>query len=503
LAPLTTAFRDRPHLLYFLAVLLATSLGTMACIPAFLLARRWLPANEAIAAALVPAALPGMSTLGWAALTEPLFLLLMMLTAWRLVCAFQGGRLRDFLVSVVLAALCLAVHPFGLCCLLATIVGIGVWSVNRRRMLEASLTATVAIVLVATPLWIRFHQTGVLSLTNYPGEAAELRSVLTSLTRTDGWVRLTTSLLYDANYLFVATFGVIFVLALFAGVRAVMRLGALAFDDRAVLASLMTLGFSTLMLSGLMRLIEVPEVMYGRYIEPLISLLIISGAVVWNTIGQQRSARYLIGTVVVLGTVAAWRLTPGEFTEANSGGYWYWQVLRQRIHPAAACSVPLLLWSAWALMPCRRTLALSLLIIFGLASTSLIALRIHQANDDLTDLRHEAQAIAGAARNQLSVNTELWLDPRIGIGGEDSALAADYLLWLLRYELPDVPIDFSGEILLVRRNDLLLTFADFNSQVPIWRGNSLALYDFIPASNESISGSTRSRHAAPPAAANH
>ena len=227
-----------------------------------------------------------------------------------------------------------------------------------------------------------------------------------------------------------------------------------------------------------MRLIDVSEVMYGRYVEPLVGFILIYAVIVWHQMAGVRRFRKIVGVALLLGLAAAAILSPSDFTEMNSGGYWYWQSLRQWIHPAAACSLPLLIWALWLALRKRPAWAMLSLATVSALCTALIALHLHQSNRDSMDLRNEAKAIAAAAQTRLSPRTQLWIDPRTGAGSDEQILNSDYRLWLLRYELPETAVQYSGIEQTIRRGDLMLTFPNYTSRTPIWKNSKLALYLF-------------------------
>ena len=227
LAPICSLLKNQPRAIYLSAVILSSSLATAAWIPAFLIARRWLPANQALAAALAGALSPGMTVMGWAALSEPLFFFLMMLSALFLVRAVFSQKPIDFAACLAIALLSLTVRPFGACCVLAAFAAIVASGVHRRRWREPLLAATICAAILLLIISLHHHYSGTLTLTNYPNEAAALKVIASQIATRSGWSQIAAAIAHDSGYLFVATFGVLFTLVV-VGIVQSIRAGILA-----------------------------------------------------------------------------------------------------------------------------------------------------------------------------------------------------------------------------------------------------------------------------------
>ena len=150
--------------------------------------------------------------------------------------------------------------------------------------------------------------------------------------------------------------------------------------------------------------------------------------------------------------------------------------MRQHVPVALLCSLPLLIWTLCNLHPRNLAVPLSGIILIAALCSAHFAWHLHQVNTQTAELRSETHLAAAAIQKNANAHSAVWLDPRIGIGSDALATAAQYRLWLLRYELPQTPVEFSQGNQPVNRGDFLLTFQNFPHQSPLWSNGALALY---------------------------
>ena len=460
-----------PRAMYFAGVALATTLSTLAWVFGYLLATRWLGRAEALGVTLLAATSPGSTLLGWSVLSEPLFLFLMMMSGWLLVRAVERGGWRDWTASLAASGLCLAVRPFGICCIAATVAGLIVWAAQENRRGLAWLAAgTILAVILELGGGTR------LRWTNYPHEHLLIRQALAKLHTSDGWQTIGGAMTHDATYVLVATFGVMWAISFAWIVRNWLNWRRLSAEGRALLVAGCVLIVSMLALSAAMRLIAIDEQMYGRYVEPLAGWAILLSGVAWREEGNSNSFRWACGIALAVGLAAAWKLPAGSFTEMNSGGYWYWHELSASVHTAAACGVCALAWLIWMTPLSRRGLGIWLMLPLSIGSTAAIAAHLHQENRGLTYLREEADAIASAASAPSPPWIEIWIDPDLARGSADAWLTCEYRTWLMRYDLPDAVIGYGRPPGKMPGGVFVLTRARAREHGALWAADGLRLY---------------------------
>ena len=479
LAPLLKLFDPSSHLLYRVAVVTATILGTVVIIPVYCLARTWLGRPEATLVAVIPAMLPSASLYGWAALTEPLFTLILATTAILYVRGLMSGRLRYFLACAALATAALLVRPFGICNIIACVVGGSAWAIaaNRKReLLRCSLRLGLAI---AATFCVKRLYTGTWAITSYGTEATAFRIIWLTITTSAGWKVLTDALRCDVVYLFLGGLGVVSLLASVSAARTIVRAKSLSPAQWGVSMGTATLVITTLILSGLMRRVGVPERFYGRYLDPLWVVLIPAAAVAWQQLPKSRPKLLLLTTLLLVGTVASVvDLPQGHFTFTNNAGIWCWRLLVDHLGPLWTCAVPIALLSLFVAFRNRRAVAWATVTILTGLSTVAVAQHIRQVNNSLLALRSDADHLAQAVYPALSQvpTPHIWFDPRLLSVEPDMETKMLYLAWLLRYQLPGVPVTFVVSEQTVPRSDFLLTFANLPTRKPRWSNGFIALY---------------------------
>jgi hypothetical protein len=470
LAGVVRVLGAHPRAMYFAGVALATTLGTLAWIFGYLIARRWASAPVALAATLIAASSPGLTILGWSVLSEPLFIFLMMMTGWLLVRATERGKALDWIAALTGSLACLAVRPFGMCCIAATLAGLIVWAIQENRRGLAWVAAGIAVAIITAclnPWGVRW--------TNYRHERQLIRQFMANVQDAGGWAKIGGAIIHDLTYLFVATFGVMWAMSFALVIQTFARWRRLSCVARTLLVAACVLAVSMLALSAAMWLIAIDEQMYGRYVEPLAGWATIAGCTAWSRQRKSVSFRWISAAALGVGLLAASNLPPASFTEMNSSGYWYWHELSSAVHPLAACGICVLAWLVWA-TPAGGRWGIWLLLPLSIAGTATIAVHLHRQNRGLAYLRKEADGIASAVQANSPPWVEIWIDPRLARGSNDAWLSCEYRTWLLRYDLPEAIIGYGQPTAQAPKGIFFLTGAKGPSSGAIWTLDDLSLH---------------------------
>jgi hypothetical protein len=473
LAPVAGLLQNHPDLLYAAGVALSSLIGALVFWPVLALARRDLARAEATALAALAAVLPGSCLYGWALLSEPLFALLGVVAAACFVRAVDSGRAASFCLGAAAAAGAYWVRPFGVTFVLACLVGSAVWGLARARWREPLLAlASAAVVLAAGLACKALGGNEPVSLTNYgpAAEAGAVQQILTYLSEGRGWHSLALALARDAAYLTVATFGVFFPLAVVGAAAGLRRFRQGSVGERAVLAAGLVLVTGTIGMSALARLgtsIQVGPAetarLYGRYLEPLLPLVLVAGAAAWQRRRSSgRSDHAVLAVLLLFVVLLGLGLPQGTTSFTNNPGFWYWYLVFRAVPAYMALALPVALWLVFRFLDRRSALAgLGLLLAVGVASTAAVARHIHLFNTQTQPMRDEIVGARQAVRPALGAGAgrTLWIDPTLCAGGAPYAAEMVQVVCWLRAGLPDAAVRFAGQDQIVSVGDLLLTTA--------------------------------------------
>lgn len=501
LAPVVGLLEGRPDQAYAAGVALASLLGTAVAIPLFLLVRRTLDSAEAVAAAALAVVLPGSCLLGWTVLSESLFTLLVVCAAAWFMRALRRERAADFAVAAGVAAFSYWVRPFGAACVLACLAGTLVWAVQKRRWRQplAALAATAALAAIG-PLVRTVNGYPTASFTNYGGETEQdvLQQILVYLSESRGWRSLGLAVARDLAYLFVATLGVFLPLALAAGGRGVAAFRGLDARGRASLVAGAVLFAAMVGITALARLgTDIQESsagmgrMYGRYVEPLVPLVIAAGAVAWRRMATDRHVwRGLLALVLALVVVLGLAIPRGATSFTNSPGIWSWYLIYQHVPTAAALAVPAALAAVFWLLRGRRAAAILTVLGAGVVSTALVGAHIYHYNAKTQPWRELAAGAAQTVRNdtQSRAGAVLWIDPRLC--GQPSPFAQEMMqiaCWL-RADLLAYDMRLAQAEQVVSVGDLLLTRAADPGLTTVWEYRGLRVIRIPQAGRREFAG---------------
>ncbi|MCX5684065.1 MAG: glycosyltransferase family 39 protein [Planctomycetota bacterium] len=487
LAPVLWVLGDRPCMAYTAGVVLSSLIGMLIVFPLFALAHRGLSKGEAVATAALACILPGSCLYGWTVLSEPLYTLVVVCAAAWLVRAVETEKTADFAGAALMAGLSYWVRPFGMAAILACLVGVIVWGVVKRRWRGplAALLASVAVLGVGLA-WKA--TSGPASLTNYGAlsERSAIDQVLAYLSEWRGWANLATSVGRDLAYLFVATFGVLFSLALSGAGRGILGFRRLAPREKCTLAAGLAFLILTVVLTAVARL-GTPELngttqlarMYGRYVEPLLPLVVVAGIVAWRRwLADRPAGRSVLIVVLVLVLILGLTLPKGATSFANSPGFWYWYLIYQYTPAFVALAVPAAVWLAFSLLDRRRLAAMALLVAAGAVSTALVAYHIYHYNSQTQPLRDAvAEAVVAVHReSRPHTHTILWIDPTLGATGSPFAAQVIQVTCWLSQGLPEVDMRFARQEQVVSVGDLLLTMAGRDEWARLWDYRGLGIF---------------------------
>lgn len=489
LAPVLRVLGDRPDLAYAVGAALASLIGTLVILPVFALARRALRPPEAIAVAALAGVLPGSCLYGWSVLSEPLYTLLVGCAAVWLVRAVETERIGDFAGAALVAGLSYWVRPFGMAAVLACLAGAIAWGAARRRWREPlAVLATSAVVIGAGPALRMLGGSEAASLTHYgaASEQAAIDQVLVYLSEGQGWLNLAGSLGRDFAYLFVATFGVFFSLALAGAVRELLHFRRLAPREKAVVVAgaaffVLTVGLTALARLGTPALEGITQLarMYGRYVEPLLPLIVVAGIVAWRRwLADRQAGRSVLIVVLALVLVLGLTLPKGATSFTNSPGFWYWYLIYEHVPALVALAVPVAAWLVFSLLGRRLVAAMVLLAAVGAVSTALVAYHVHRYNAQTQPERDAAAEAVAAVRREATPDsrTTLWIDPTLSVAGSRLApLAMQTTCWL-RQGLPDVNMRFARQEQVVAVGDLLLTAGGRAEWECLWQRHGIGIY---------------------------
>lgn len=481
LAPIMAVLDSGSLPAYHVAVILASVLGTLLVFPVFLLSRRWLPVGDSFTVALLSTLTPGICLYGWASLTEPLYTLVLVLGAACFVRALCTERLRGFVVCGVLAAATFWVRPYGLTCVLAAGGGAVAWGVAKRRWQQPlGLVLAAGAVLAAGVLWkaAANPQAGY-TLTNYTGEQSVVTQLFGSLGKSGAWRDMVLVVVLDVAYVFVATYAVFLPLALAAlakGCRGFTRMDPVG---KGIFVAAGLLFAATYGLTGFSK-IGTPELtrMYGRYVEPLLPLVIVIGAVAWRRMAPDRTSRYTVTVIVLLLTVLLGAVVPrGETSFTNNAGLWYWYLIYAHATPLAALAALAALWFGFAWLWRRPTVAGALVVAAAVASTGLVTVHLWRYNAQTRPARGIAAQACAAVKEEIgpAPQVNLWVDPTLASRSRRAASNVHPFVCWLRYGLPGVNVDWARQNQIANVGDLLLTWAAASHVPPVWRHGPLCI----------------------------
>jgi len=483
LAPVLWVLGDRPCMAYTAGVVLSSLIGSLIIFPVFALARRGLSMREAVAAAALAAVLPGSCLYGWALLSEPLYMLLVACSAALLARAFDAGRTGDFAGAGFLAGLSYWVRPFGIATLLACLAGVVVWGAATRRWRKplASVLSAAAVLGVGLA-WNAAG--GSVSMTNYGAAIEQNRfwQLLDFLSGWQGWVNLATVIGRDLAYLFVASFGVFFPLVLVGATLGILNFRRLVARERALLIAglaflVFTVGLTAVAREGP----SIPQVerMYGRYVEPLLPLVVVAGIVVWRRwLADRPAGRSVLIVVLFLALILGLTLPKGATSFANSPGFWYWYLIYQHTPALVALAVPVAAWLAFSLLSRSRPAAMALLLTAGVVSTALVAYHVNRYNSQTQPLRDAVGEAVVAVRQEARppTHTVLWIDPTLGTASLPVAAQVVQVTCWLSLGLPEVDMRFARQEQVVSVGDLLLTVAGRAEWPRLWEYRGLGIF---------------------------
>ena len=487
LAPVVRALGDRPDVAYTAGVMLSSLIGTLIVFPLFALARRGLSRGEAVATAALACILPGSCLYGWTVLTEPLYTLVVACAAAWLVRALDAGRTGDFAGAGLLAGFSYWVRPFGMAAIMACLAGVVVWGVVKRRWRGplASLLTSVGV-LGAGLAWKA--TTGPASLTNY-GAASEqgmIDRALIFLSEWRGWVNLAASVGRDLAYLFVASFGVLFSLALAGAGRGILGFRRLAPREKGILIAglaffILTVGLTAVARLGTSDLKSIAQLerMYGRYVEPLLPLIVVAGIVAWRRwLADRQAGRSVLLVVLALVLILGLTLPKGATSFTNSPGFWYWYLIYQHTPAFVALAVPVAVWLAFSLLSGRRLAAMALLVAAGVVSTALVAYHVYRYNAQTQPLRDAVAEAVVAVRQEARQHTPttLWIDPTLGTARSPFAAQVMQVTCWLSQGLPEVDMRFARQEQVVSVGDLLLTMTGRTEWPRLWEHQGLGIF---------------------------
>ena len=472
-----------PQAAYLVAVSLSSLLWTLTVIPLFLMARQWLPWREAVAAALLVAVMPGATLQGWAVLTEPLYTLVLLAGAAWFLRAVRTERVGDFAGCALLAGATFWVRPTGVACVLACAAGAGLWGVRKRQWLQpVAATLVLGAVLSLGLLWKSMSRPGEAALSNYGDdvETSAIRWTWVALSGLGGWRDWAVTLARDFDYGLVATFGIFLPLALAGAARGLLRFRRLGPGTQALVAGALVLAAATVAIASLKRIAAIgPERMYGRYVESLVPLVVLVGAVGWRRFSRSRTQRRnLLLLVILLVVVLGLTLPVGEVSFTNNAGFWYWYVLYQCTRPAAALVALVVLWLLYSRARRHRLASLMAVIVLAACSTALVGRHIYRYNEDSRPFR---DAMAGACRAVRDLapadrRATLWLGPMGAAPGDPQPGWAFPASCWLGYGLPEMDARCLKRDDVVAAGDFLFTSAPVIAGTPVWQCGPMRIY---------------------------
>ena len=481
LAPVSALLPESPLCAYRASVALSSAFATLIVFPAFLIARRWLPPAEAAVAGLLAAVMPGISLYGWAALTEPLFTFVLVCCAAWLLAALERERTTDFLGCAILAGLSFWIRPFGISVILAFLAATWVWGAGRKRWREP-LAATVCIlaILGAGLLWKWIARPGDIAITNYSGEAGVLRSRLDSFQTVAGCTDFLMIVSRDVAYMFVATYAVYLPIALVTFVRGLWALRTLTPTFKAVLMGALVLGAGMYGLTAL-AVMGTPELtrMYGRYVEPLVPLMVLAGAAGWRRLGHDPKIRWsLLLLVVILTALLGAVLPAGKTSFTNNAGLWSWYLIYSHTLPAAGLAVLVAWWVLFSLLHRHRLLGLTLVAGGAIVSTLLVTHHMTRYNEETEPLRRLTAQACDALQRDMPPKAEaaLWVDPSFFAQSEAAAQTMHQMASWLEFGVPRLDVRIAHQEEVANVGDYLLTRTGPEDMPLIWKSGALGIY---------------------------
>jgi hypothetical protein len=174
--PLAAAGWDVPAALKLGSEVIYVAAGTLTVLPIYGLARRLTGVRGALAAGLVVAVSPPLAVgaLLWGTMTEPLFLLWIVVAWWGLLVALQDGRHWAYLLAGAGLALAYLVRTEALVYLVAGLATVFLLQLGRplvKTLAGLGLTLAAFALLISPYLVAQYLQTGRLQLTEESGFA--------------------------------------------------------------------------------------------------------------------------------------------------------------------------------------------------------------------------------------------------------------------------------------------------------------------------------------------